>query len=339
MYTMKQMVETLRKAGYEPVPLQDAALVLPFGGRILGVYPDGAANQFWVNPGLRDLSSARAFFTGGGWLNIGGDRTWISPEMETHTADMERYPDNIDVPRSVDPGAYRIVEVRTTSVTLESDMTVTFHRSKTTLPLRLRKTVALMDAPPYEPSGGVAFAGYRLTTTLSLRDTSASPVLPCIWNLIQVPGGGEITVPVRQGAAPRAFIGKPGYSLADNLITCRVETPASYKFSVKASHSKGLMVYCSTAGEPASLVVRSFTVREDAVYADFPCLDPGDDGYMTEVYIDDGMYGGFGELEHHSPAIAVAHGEREVRDVCETWAYAGPAGKIKELCDAVLKGR
>ena len=334
---MEELYETLKQAGQEPVVLGNKILILPFAGRILGLYPDGETNQFWVNESLSDGEAARSFFNGEGWLNLGGDRTWISPEMETHTADMEHYPDNIDVPEAVDPGAYSTKEADDKSVTLESSMNVHFHQSMILIKMNLKKQVIMMDDPPVALPEHVNFAGYYLNSLLAVAEPITGQMRPGIWNLIQVPGGGEIFVPVKPGVTPRAFIGAPEFSLAGNLITCRVDTDTNFKFSVKAGHSKGLMVYCSTGNEPASLVVRKFKVEDEALYADYPCLDPEDDGYMTEIYIDDGMYGGFGELEYHSLAIDIGMGEEEVNDSSETWAFSGPAEAIKELCDSILK--
>ena len=333
---MKQLYESLKQAGQEPVVLDNKILVLPFAGRVLGLYPDGEKNQFWVNESLSDGETAGSFFNGEGWLNIGGDRTWIAPEMETHTSDMEHYPDNIDVPKAVDPGSYMVKEADDKSITLESVMNVNFHQSMMLIKLNLKKRVVMMDDSPVALPEHVEFAGYYLNSSLTIIEPVTGPVRPGLWNLIQVTGGGEIFVPVKPGVRPRAFIGSPEFSLEGNLITCRVDTNASFKFSVKAGHSKGLMVYCSTENDPASLVVRKFKVEDEVLYADYPCLDPDDDGYMTEIYVDDGMYGGFGELEYHSPAIDIGKGKEEVNDSSETWAFSGSAGAIKELCDFIL---
>ena len=332
---MDHLYESLKQAGHEPVVLGNKILVLPFAGRVLGLYPDEETNQFWVNESLSNGEAASSFFNGEGWLNIGGDRTWISPEMETHTSDMEHYPDNIDVPNAVDPGSYMVKEADDKSVTLESVMNVNFNQNNMLIKLNLKKQVVMMDDSPVALPEHVEFAGYYLNSSLSLIEPLNGPVRPGLWNLIQVPGGGEIIVPVKPGVKPRAFIGTPEFSLEGNIIKCRVDTDASYKFSVKAGHRKGLMVYCSTEHEQSSLVVRKFNVEDEVLYADYPCLDPADEGYMTEIYIDDGMYGGFGELEYHSPAIDIGNGEEEINDSSETWAFSGPAGAIKELCDSI----
>ena len=334
---MKRLYESLRQAGKEPVTLGDSILVLPFGGRILGVYPDGEKNMFWVNADLMQADTARSFFAADGWLNTGGDRTWISPEMETHCPDMDGYPGNTDVPGSVDPGAYQVCEAGKSSVKLVSGMAVRFHRSGQNINLDVEKEVVMRDKPPMTLPPGVSFAGYQARCTLRIAEPVSGPMRPGLWNLIQVPGGGEIVIPVKPGVAPREFIGDPVFTLEGNRLRALVETDASFKFSIKAGQSRGSMVYINTACDPASLVVRKYHVGDESRYADFPCNDPGDPGYLTEIYIDDGAYGGFGEMEYHSPAIDVAGGETEVRDSSEVWAFSGPAQAVRNLSEAILR--
>jgi hypothetical protein len=43
---------------------------------------DSESNFYWVNPALSTLASARELFAGAGWQNTGGDRTWLSPEID-----------------------------------------------------------------------------------------------------------------------------------------------------------------------------------------------------------------------------------------------------------------
>ena len=58
-------------------------LLLPYGARVLGLFaPQGGDNFFWVHPALGEPASARELFAAEGWQNTGGDRTWLSPEID-----------------------------------------------------------------------------------------------------------------------------------------------------------------------------------------------------------------------------------------------------------------
>jgi len=99
---MKELVATLRACGHQPIMLADSLLILPLGGRILGLAPDGVTNALWVNPALGSAPDAKALLSDPGWMNLGGDRTWVSPEIDTHVSDPDRMLETYAVPRTVD---------------------------------------------------------------------------------------------------------------------------------------------------------------------------------------------------------------------------------------------
>ena len=317
---MSNLQTALHAAGQSPIDLGGKLLVLPFGGRVLGLFPCPEVNALWVNPALGDAGRAREFLADPGWINLGGDRTWISPEVDTHVKDPDAMMDGYEVPKGVDPAAYEVVVQHRASVTLASRMAVPFRRSGEVVELAVSRTIELLDAPPFDLPEGTDFAGYRQEAVL----TVANPVKarPGLWNILQVPGGGRIEIPVRAGARPRAFIGTPVYELQGERLRCRVDTEASFKFSLVAGDSRGLMLYLNDSGPREILLVRGFTVREADRYADVSCTMPDDLGHVQQVYVDDGALGGFGELEYHSPAVDGA-GATTVRDSSEVWAFAG----------------
>ena len=75
---MNELIASLTAAGHAPIQLYGkggSLLVLPYGGRALGLYSHGGHNFFWVNPDLNHAATAETFFTKEGWKNSGGDRT------------------------------------------------------------------------------------------------------------------------------------------------------------------------------------------------------------------------------------------------------------------------
>ena len=332
---MKKLLESLKQAGHEAVVLDGRVAVLPFGGRIIGLCSDGETNVLWTNPVLDSADSARAFFASEGWPNSGGDRTWISPEIDTNIGDPKRSGETYDVPRTVDPGAYAVTSSTRDSVTIEAGMNVLFRRSGLTVPLHIIKQVKAIE-PAMAAPGDVSSAGYALTTTIKAKAPIPEGVYPAVWNLAQVPGGGRMLFPVFGDLKTHAFIGKPVFTVRDGLVETVVQTADNYKFGIHASCSTGIMLYVRQEGTQSTLVVRKFNVQRDAFYSDVPCDDPGAMGYIQQAYVDNGDLGGFGELEYHSPAIGGPSGRDEVTDRSELWAFAGPPEAISEVTQAIL---
>ena len=330
---MKRLVDNLGKEGLEAINLKDKVMVLPFGGRILGVYPDGIHNVLWVNQALNSAGAAGRFFRGEDWINIGGDRTWISPEVETTIGDPDRFEDSYEVPKSIDPASYRVMGRDDNSVVLKTRMSVPFKRSGSVVGLRITKRISCLGAPLAVPKG-VQWAGYSLATSLIVESALSARFRPGIWNILQVPGGGNIIVPLTGATHPRPFIGEPVVTVKEKMIEARVETSQSFKYGIHAGRCTGLMLYVNEKDDPAYLTVRRFNVFAPERYADVPCDDLRATGYMQQVYVDDGAFGGFGEMEYHSPAAAVEN--RKIDDISEVWAFMGPQKSIANLVDHVL---
>ena len=332
---MKNLFNSLKAVGQEPILLQDKLMILPFGGRIVGLYPDRNNNVLWVNPELLSEKSAWAFFKTEGWLNIGGDRSWISPEVDTNIGDATRMAETYSVPKAMDPATYQLAKADEKSVQLETDMDLLFHRSSQGIKLKLSKQITILENPPVEVPQGVSAYGYDLNCTLKSASELSDGLRPGIWNIVQVPPNGEIILPVKEDAKPRAFIANPIFTSEKNLITCQVKSAESFKFSIRSRHCRGLMLYINTDTEPAIMVMRKFKVYNEDVYADVPCDDPTDTGYVQQVYVDDGALGGFGELEYHSPAC-VADKQNVVCDTSEVWGFSGPKKQIAAIKETIL---
>ena len=335
---MNNYIETLKELG-KPALWLNKVCVLPFGGRVLGLYPQKGLNALWVNSALGSAASARALLTGGGWTNLGGDRTWVSPEIELFIPDLSRPMETYKVPAGLDPADYRVVSQGANAVELETAVAVDFYRSGYRAELSLRKRITELDAPGFALPPGVSAAGYELTTTLSAAGALPTAIRPALWNLLQVPGGGEIVVPLKGPAAPVAFFGQQQCRQEGNRLHASVPVaPEGYKFGVLADSCQGLMLYLNLDAAQPFLILRRFSVGEQSQYFDVPFNAPQLRGVVQQVYVDNGAFGGFGEMEHHSPASAPGR-SAEVTDTCTTWAFAGPASPLSELAETLLDSR
>ena len=330
---MNALREILERSGQHPVVLGERVLVLPFGGRILGLYPEPGLNALWVNPALASEQVARSLFEEEGWANLGGQRVWISPEVETNVGDPLDFWGSYSVPKAMDPAAYRVVETNGNAVTLETAMELDFHRHACPVSLNVARKVTVQVNPPVELPPDVSCVGYQAHSTLSASELPDG-VRPGLWSIMQVPGGGDILVPAGDDAEPRTFFGAPTLTRDSGMLRCPVQTDVSSKFSLHARDSRGFMACLNTGLPTPVLITCRFPVLDQELYADCPADDLADTGHMQQVYVDDGALGGFGELEYHAPCLQ--RGARElVEDRAEVWAFAGPAEALRDLLNRV----
>ena len=333
---MTQLISNLAAAGLPVASLgNERILVSEFGGRILGLLPDGETNLFWVNPATLLRGSVSEWRAGRGWSNLGGERAWISPEIDTNVPDPARFAASYAVPAALDPGAYTLRR-EADGLVLAQEFSLRWLRTSQTITLALERAIRVVDTPPFSVPAGVSFAGYSLRSRLTTR-VPLGVARPAVWNLIQIPGGGTVIAKVRAGAHPVAFINAAQWTSVGHTIRTAARTTISFKWSLRASQCAGRFMYLQPfADGRAGLVVRDFPVAEEAEYADCPCHAPHDTGHMCQVYIDDGGLGGFAELEFHAPSLR--HGGRETNETtCSTWGFIGPVEAILDLSETLAE--
>lgn len=323
------MIDSLREAGMEAYILGGKVVVVPFGGRIIGLYPE-SENVLWTNPALSKTTDAKSFVSSDGWMNLGGDRTWISPEIDTNIDDSATY----NVQRSVDPAAYEVIERDDNSITISTKMNVYFSRTRCFVQLSVTKKITA-TLPDIDLSPEVSSAGYKVETRLHAECTLPNGALPGLWNLLQVKGGGRIIIPVSDKTSPRAFIGAPVFQSNEEQITCDVQTSDNFKFGVHVNTSRGVSAYLRPDKGRVDLIIRRFSPSPSSRYGDIPDDDPSVQGFIHQIYVDNGELGGFGEIEHHSPALFQG-GDSFITDECQTWAFSGPENIIEDICSREL---
>jgi hypothetical protein len=317
--------------------------VLREGGRVIGLFPGGSqTNLLWTHPALASAAASRRLCRPGSWSNLGGDRTWLSPEVEFF------YPQHPDTtvylqPREFDPGAYRADDRDPDVIRLTNGAMVTAHRTGRRIPLRITKAVRLA-ANPLGGScpRGVAYAGYSLEVTLEVSAKAVALPYLAIWNLLQLPHGGELVIPTYAPCRPTPFFGTiPAGDLrvTKRCISYRMAAAGEQKISVPAVATTGRMAYLHRAGRSATVVIRSFQPDPSGIYADSPVGRPAETGFAVQACNVDSHWGSFSEMEHHAPAIGGDTGLRQHRDVSQVWGFSGPRDAIDDIMESLCGAR
>jgi hypothetical protein len=317
-------------------------LVLPYGGRVLGLFAKGSEENFyWTNPALRSADAARAFYASPDWHNSGGDRTWLGPEVDVflpHFPSREGY----FQPRGLDPGNYRVVGAGA-GLRLVNRLTLTLSRSRRQVELEITKWFAPAPNPLRQEHGmpaDVEYAGYAQHTSLAI--VGGDPSSPVgLWNLVQMPHGGDLLLPTFSRSEPKLVFGHiPGADLLvdDRLVRYRMRQTGEHKLALRAATAIGRVGYLFAQGERWALVVRNFVVNPSGEYVDVPWDDPRDQGYSTQACNVNSGLGRFSELEYHIPAIGGRTRRTQCEDTAQVWAFRGPQPSILDITRRLVAG-
>lgn len=343
--TLVDLLTVLAAAGHTPLvqafPDGSRVLLLPHGGRVLGLFTgDTSENFYWTNTALQSADAARRLFGGGSWQNSGGDRTWLAPEIDIF---FPQYP-NLDMstyrqPPALDPGQY-VVDARDGVQTLVNRLAVTLSRTGRAIELEIAKWVGPADNPlRHEPlwarCAGVAYAGYTQHTRLARLDEGDDRV--GLWNLIQMPHGGELIVPTYTQSAPKIYMGAidaDDLRVTPRAVRYRMRATGEHKIGVRAIDLTGRAAYRYGDGDRASLIVRNFQVNPSGEYVDVPWTEERHFGFALQACNVHSQWGEFSELEYHVPAIGA--GVRAILDTSQVWAWRGPAAAIDRIADLLI---
>jgi hypothetical protein len=351
--TLKEnIVHALMHARKTPIELNSeegfSALVLPFGARLLGLFPSHASNLLWANPLLERSDTALQFLQTAGWRNTGGGRTWISPERDIHVVDLEDPWKSYRPTESIDPGTYSSI-VADGRVQLKTSGTVTNHRTAAQCSVALEKTFRLIPNPLRRHPGAsdlldeIRYAGVEQNVTLTYADMSPDQFPLSLWDAVNLPARGTLIVPTAGKIVPTDFFEPTSSShlkctshgvrfVFDGLQRHKIAIRATDLLSGRAGYLRQIN------RDEVSLVVRNFFLNPSGEYVDTPWDNSEDRGYVLECYNDGGTNGAFGELEYHSRAMGPGTGYSDCCDCAQLWGFQGPENKIRGIMSLLLGG-
>ena len=175
------LIDTLNQVGKSThvyhSPDGTEVLVLPYGGRILGLFsPESEENFFWTHSALESAAAAAEFYASDQWHNSGGDRTWLAPEVDFFFPQFPQT-DLYWQPRALDPGDWQI-SVDAHAVRLVNRLTHRLSRFNAEVALEMTKSVSPALNPLRQERmradiSDVEYAGYTLRTSLAWTQRSA----------------------------------------------------------------------------------------------------------------------------------------------------------------------
>jgi len=319
-------------------------LASAFGGRIFGPFFDGESLS-WLSPLFEDGERFRAAIDSGAW-NLGGDRIWLAPELRYNVRDRARFLESYDLPRSVDPGTYRLATPGPVPerCRLEQVMELQACDTPGVKKLRLERLIQpaadpLRDVARYRQiRDRLSFCGYEQVVTLT--DLEPDGRESQAWSITQVPPGGVILVPVVPGAEYQDHLepmDEEHLELHSNRLLVRAKGDRKFKIELKAAHHFGRYGYFRSLGAGrAGLLVKLFFNNPSAEYAMEAPHRPGVRGYSLDIYHDDGGMGGFAEIECHGQPVGYPGGAARSVDQFLTWAYRGEETAVREACGQLL---
>ncbi len=329
---------------YAVLPGTDGSslLVLPRSGRLLGLVPNqaNAVLPFWTPA----ISASPEHW------NVGGDRTWISPELEYFVDTNGQY----IVPHSLDPGNWSLEVSTTEEIRLRMNGVIRHRTTSLPIQLHISKRFSHLPNPLLQnystrslAEHSVSYAGCQIITELSLEPVGDADHLAgagadgycSLWSIMQLPPDGAALIPTLGKAQPLIMFadGQPDAihcSPHGTSISCGGHV--KFKLSFDAIASTGRFSYIRRlSGDRSTLIIRQFAVQPAAVYPDYPPDEPYYRGSCVQVFNDGGQLGSFAELEYHAPALPIWQPGRST-DRSELFYYTGPSSAIAHIAERML---
>jgi hypothetical protein len=259
------------------------------------------------------LQGQEAFWTAAepaGW-NVGGDRLWLGPERDWFWAGDD--PDDLSshqVPPEIDPGEWRAGQQEMGRATYVATPVLRNRQTGDSTRVHITRQILLRYADSVRIE-------YEVHTTLQVEAAPPEQEVSA-WSVVQVPTGGVLKVQL-----PGVFLQYRDYlkpadrkrlTVGDGLAEIRLDGKAMSKIGLRPDSFAGCVSY-----ERDGLVIeRHVDVHPESRYCDHPLgADRAEQGDVLQVFEDDGHYGGYAEIEHHSPAVRI-NGPKTVVDVCRT---------------------
>lgn len=318
------------------------ALLPNAGAKVVCMSMSGmdAENLIWINPTILTDS----FWIKPTW-NMGGARTWISPEDRFY---LNKNNDWI-VPVAMDPGNY-VEEISEKERLVCSNTFEITDKEDNHYKVKLTRDVKVLSNPPdnIKPKEyNFKYAGMQFTHQLENLDAKTIgkdvPYMG-LWSLIQLNSNGTMIIPIKdikdnRGGNYRNFFNvftPDRISVNLDNITVKLDGKFRGKLGIAPWAAKELLAYLyNISDDEAILFVKNFPVNPQGKYLDKPWGKPSEYGDAVEMYNDDGNMGGFCEMECHAEAKELKQNEKITHTITFS-AFKGKKSELKEFAAKLL---
>jgi hypothetical protein len=332
------------------LPLQNDVFVIlsERGGRVFGPFLSSKGESiFWMNEAFAEADAFHAFLASGDW-NQGGERIWVSPEIQYSVGDRSDFFGTIRIPQQMDPGEQFLSPAGENRWRISQNLSLEAHNlAAGPKQLRLDKWIEPVDDPlrnlrAYDAlRGEVLFAGYQ--QRVRIEETRSDAIASEAWDLVQVRPGGQLLIPTTQHpeyADYFAPVDAGHLSIEPWGMRLQISGRRQYKIGVQSAQTFGRLGYLNRLEDGrAYLIIRNYFNNPSAHYAEEPPALPGRNGFSIHIYNDDGGLGGFGELEVNGQTIGGDSGRSANVDTFVLWFYLGAPDFIQQIASLLLGAR
>jgi len=343
-----QIDTAIESAGHQThrlIAADGELLVSERGARIIGCRLSGVdENLFWHGTDMQEAPGSRE--AAEAFSIAGGDRLWIAPEVGWYWPSIEKAREDpgkfADTPKQIDPGEYLTDSASPVHAQLSTRMKLTDVRDGKSIELAVSRQVRVIDHPFGLPSD-IKCASFAITNVLLCRGGDDGAVAGA-WDILQVPPTGTLICPtVCAIDSPRSYydsFGDRHVRVGDRAVRFLVDGKRKIKMGLLAELTTGRMgYYRKLNATTSSLILRQFATMPGEPYADLPIHEDETKrigGDCLQAYNDDGNAGGFGEMEHHDPAITVGQGPASRAGTSITHILVGPDESVRAYGETLL---
>ena len=219
-----------------------------------------------------------------------------------------------EVPEAVDPGNWTVTKTERNYCRISQQVSLSNHHIDSHINLTLVRSFTLLE-PVLKPFFTKHIA-WQTDNELLIHDGTPGQRIG-LWSLLQVPGGGTLSVrgpgdvPFRDYFSP---IPDKLWRKCGDVLHVDITGTQQYKIGIAPNAITGTMAYARKVAGGYLIIYRKFFPQPWRPYVDVPMNDLKGNGDAMQIYNDDGSFGGFGEMEYHSPAIQAGAGNDHIMD-------------------------